>query len=85
MNTDSSTTASNANAVCRSRRSGTSRDHRERTLAPICGIAAPETAAHTCGHGSGQSTSTAAIISSIPAAKMPIAQGSTRLCPHRST
>ena len=79
MNTVSSITASKANAVCSSCLSGTSSDQRARTHDPICGIAAPDSAAHRCGHGGGTSASTAHIIATSPAAKTPTATGSTRL------
>ena len=51
MNTVSSTTASKANAVCRSRLSSTRCDHRARIEDPICGSAAPATAALRWGQG----------------------------------
>ncbi len=55
-NTTSSKTLSAANAVCRSLATGSRWAHRARTMVPICGIAAPASAAHTCGHGIAQSS-----------------------------
>jgi hypothetical protein len=84
MKTVSSTTASKAKAVCRPCLSGTRYDQRARTHEPICGIAAPATAAHTCGHGGRTSASTVAIIATSPTANTATETGSTRLCPSRS-
>ncbi len=84
MKTASSTTASKANAVCRSRAGRSRWDQRARTEEPTCGRAAPATAAHRCGHGTGASASTVAIIATRAAANTTMVAGSTRCCPHRS-
>ena len=51
---------------------------------PICGIAAPASAAHRCGQGAGRSSSTAAIVATMPAEKTSAAGSSTRPWPSRS-
>ena len=84
MNTVSSTTASKAKAVCRPALSGTRCDQRARTHEPICGIAAPDSAAHRCGQGARTSSSTVVISPVMPTAKTATATGSTRRCPSRS-
>jgi hypothetical protein len=84
MNTVSSTTASNANAMRRSDLSGTAVDHRARTQDPICGIPIPATAAHTCGQGEGRSSCTVAIVPASPSTNTAVAAGSTRLWPSLS-
>jgi hypothetical protein len=85
MNTVSSRTASNANAVCTIGRSGTTYDHRARTHEPISGCAAPATNARAAAAGVPHAPSTAAIVSSSAPEDSSTLAGSSRLCPNRST
>ncbi len=66
-NTTSSRIASIENAVLSWVRSVTTWVHRARTMLPVCGVAAPASAAHTCTHGVAQSASIDDRVSAMPA------------------
>ncbi len=83
-NTTSSKTLSAANAVCRSLATGSRWAQRARTMVPIWGIAAPESAAQTCGHGVAQSSTIETIIRVVVSAKATASTYSTRPWPNRS-